>query len=359
MKRLFSRRPTSKSRPQFIEPLEGRQLLSATTRISSVTADNRGEVILSVAGGLDASTVTKSGVQAYTAGPDGQLGTSDDVHLPASVRYSSSLNRITISAQVSADVAYRVRVVSSRVLDSQGRQLDGEFTGAGTQSGNGHTGGIFEFAATRDTSATPTARMYTSAGTISLTLFRSLKPLSVANFLSYANSGKYDNIFMTRNDVENGTPFVEQAGGLKINSSNQIVTVPVNSPVASENTTNGLISNTPYTVALALSGSDANSGTDQFYFNMTNNSFLDNANTTTGQPAFTVFATAANKSSEATLIAVSKKTTVDLGTSPDPSTGVSQVPVNRTGVTSANVNPSADLVVFRRVVVMNKVGAVA
>lgn len=349
MKRLVSRRPTSQSK--FIEPLEGRQLLSVTTRISSVTADNRGEVIMSVTAPLNAATVTKSGVQAYTAGPDGKLGTTDDVHLPASVRYSSSLNRITVNAQVSADVAYRVRIVSSRVKDANGQQIDGEFNGGSSASGNGRAGGIFEFAATRDTSGTPTARLYTSAGTISLTLYRALKPISVANFLNYANSGDYDGIFVTR-AYPNSSPFVEQLGGLKVNGSNQVVEVPDGSPIPSEFNTNGVITNGAYTVAFALSGSSNNTATNEFFFNQQNNgSNLDNQN-----GGFTVFATANNKSSIATIKAIAAKQEVDLS-SLNNTELLNQVPVNSTY--DGTLNPSQDLVVIRRVVTMNKVGAVA
>src|SRR5881394_2155889 len=72
--------------PMNVEPLEGRQLLSAAIR--GISTDNRGMVMLGVTADLVAKTVNSKTVQILTAGADGKLGTHDDVHRKAKVHYS-------------------------------------------------------------------------------------------------------------------------------------------------------------------------------------------------------------------------------------------------------------------------------
>jgi cyclophilin family peptidyl-prolyl cis-trans isomerase len=126
-----------------------------------------------------------------------------------------------------------------------------------------------------------------------LQLFPSNAPKTVSNFLAYANDGAYENMLIHRSVPG----FVIQTGGYEYDGK----AIPVwTNIVPSEY---GL-SNIRGTVAMALSGSDSNSATDQWFINLTNNSStLDDTNTaniptygTNGvitfsrNPPFTVFA---------------------------------------------------------------------
>jgi len=122
----------------------------------------------------------------------------------------------------------------------------------------------------------PVYRFFTNLGNIDVTLTPSLAPMTVANFISYVNSGAYVNTIFHR--LVNG--FVAQAGGFQLQNGT-IVTTPTNAPVMNEfNVTNGI-----NTIAMAKLGTDPNSATSQWFFNLAaNGSQLD------GQDGgFTVF----------------------------------------------------------------------
>jgi cyclophilin family peptidyl-prolyl cis-trans isomerase len=116
--------------------------------------------------------------------------------------------------------------------------------------------------------------MQTPLGNIPLQLTNSQTPLTVANFLTYITNGEY-----TPTIIQRSAPgFVLQGGGTKPDGSN-------NASVASLQGEPG-ISNTTGTIAMALS-SGPNSGTNQWFINLANNSqYLDGTND--GGP-FTVF----------------------------------------------------------------------
>src|SRR5262249_55504620 len=100
-----------------------------------------------------------------------------------------------------------------------------------------------------------TVTFNTSAGPINVTLFDTTAPQTVANFLDYAQSGAYDNIFFSRL-MSN---FVLQGGGaaLQTNASGSvtgITGVPVNGTVPNEFGA----SNTADTIAMALSSDQNN-----------------------------------------------------------------------------------------------------
>jgi cyclophilin family peptidyl-prolyl cis-trans isomerase len=118
----------------------------------------------------------------------------------------------------------------------------------------------------------------TSAGPINVELFDTKAPQTVANFLDYLKSGAYTNSIFHRLV----TNFVIQGGGFTFNSqTNNLDTIPTNPPVQNEFGT----SNTIGTIAMAKVGSDPNSATDQFFFNLADNSKnLDSQN-----GGFTVF----------------------------------------------------------------------
>jgi cyclophilin family peptidyl-prolyl cis-trans isomerase len=120
----------------------------------------------------------------------------------------------------------------------------------------------------------------TSQGGIDLLLDDQQTPLTVANFLNYVNSGRYNSTIFHRS-VSN---FVIQGGGFGFDPNlTSFPAVQTDAPVLNEPG----ISNTVGTVAMAKLGNDPNSATSQFFFNLADNSSnLDNQN-----GGFTVFAT--------------------------------------------------------------------
>jgi cyclophilin family peptidyl-prolyl cis-trans isomerase len=123
-----------------------------------------------------------------------------------------------------------------------------------------------------------TVQLLTSDGPINIQLFDGQAPQTVANFLNYVQSGRYnDDIFHRL--VSN---FVLQGGGFTL-TTNPTSLVPVVTDPAVQNEFN--LPNIQGTVALAKLGNDPNSGTSQFFFNLTDNTKnLDNQN-----GGFTVF----------------------------------------------------------------------
>ncbi|MFO0788389.1 MAG: peptidylprolyl isomerase [Pirellulales bacterium] len=143
--------------------------------------------------------------------------------------------------------------------------------------------------------------------TIFLELFDD-RPLNVANFLAYVNSGQYDGSFMHRLALNPSTfnPFVIQGGGYYPQlvsepnvpaaevhySLNPNATVDLDGNYSTPNpTVTGEAGNAPLrsnvkgTISMALS-TGPNSGTSQWFINLDSNTFLDSASS--GGP-FTVF----------------------------------------------------------------------
>jgi peptidyl-prolyl cis-trans isomerase A (cyclophilin A) len=131
------------------------------------------------------------------------------------------------------------------------------------------------------TAAQPSAwatmvRIETPRGPVDIELLDSEAPLTVANFLSYVNSGAYNNTFVHRSMPG----FVLQAGGYSFPA---LTHIPINAPV--QNEFSPLRSNVRGTVAMAKVGGNANSATSEWFVNLANNSAnLDNQN-----GGFTVF----------------------------------------------------------------------
>lgn len=134
-----------------------------------------------------------------------------------------------------------------------------------SQNTNGNSNG--------DNDPMPRIRVNTTSGSFVITLNRTAAPKTVANMLAYVDDGFFNNLLVHR--VVPG--FVVQAGGF---AAGLIERQPTRDPVQSEST-NGL-SNRRGTVSMALRGGDPNSGTTQFFVNLTDNTFLDTQN-------FTVF----------------------------------------------------------------------
>ncbi|MFZ1220101.1 MAG: peptidylprolyl isomerase [Chthoniobacterales bacterium] len=135
-----------------------------------------------------------------------------------------------------------------------------------------------------DAGVTDAVRMTTAVGSIDIELFGKDKPITVANFLKYIDQGRYFVFDSTANQtassfIHRSAPgFVIQGGGYvgTVNPSptpgsannnalpTQVLTFP---PIQNEP---GL-SNQRGTIAMAQSGSDANSATSQWFINLADN----------------------------------------------------------------------------------------
>ena len=107
-------------------------------------------------------------------------------------------------------------------------------------------------------------KLQTNFGTIVLELDAPKAPETVKNFLSYVESGHYDNTIFHR--VIDG--FMIQGGGFEPGMKQK----PTNAPIQNE-AANGL-KNDRYTIAMARTG-DPHSATAQFFVNTVDNGFLD------------------------------------------------------------------------------------
>lgn len=125
--------------------------------------------------------------------------------------------------------------------------------------------------------AAPLVRLESNLGTFEMELLETNAPVTTANFLSYADSGRYDGTIVHRSVPD----FVLQAGGFALRG-NSLVQVPTFGTITNEP---GL-SNLRGTVAMAKLGGDPHSATSQWFINLGDNaSTLDSQN-----GGFTVFA---------------------------------------------------------------------
>jgi peptidyl-prolyl cis-trans isomerase A (cyclophilin A) len=128
----------------------------------------------------------------------------------------------------------------------------------------------------------------TSLGTIEVNLFDNTTPKTVANFLTYVDSGAYANNVVHRSISD----FVVQGGGFQytgpvsLSASNQFTLDPVE--VGQSVVNEPKLSNVRGTIAMAKRANDPNSATSQWFINLKDNSGgsakLDSSN-----GGFTVF----------------------------------------------------------------------
>jgi peptidyl-prolyl cis-trans isomerase A (cyclophilin A) len=110
----------------------------------------------------------------------------------------------------------------------------------------------------------PLVMMETNMGNVKLELFQKEAPISVKNFLDYANSGFFSDTIFHR-VIAN---FMIQGGGFTTNFKQK----PTNAPIKNE-ADNGL-KNQRGTLAMARTGI-VDSATAQFFINVINNDFLN------------------------------------------------------------------------------------
>jgi len=265
-----------------------------------------------------------------------------------------------------AGTPYSFKVSSQSVTDASCTRIDGEFNGPGVISGNGAAADDLVFLSKRDKTA-GTARFFTVGGNIDVSLDATNTPLTFANFLHYANSGLYDFTYFHR-AVVSPTPFIIQGGGFSASLTNDtaagLSTITAIGPVKNEFHT----SNTRGTIAMAkipatdqagnpIPGGGPDSATDQFFFNLGDNSSnLDNQN-----GGVTVFGTGKGPRSPAALDAIAALPAKDLSAAatatPDIAGNLSEAPVVNSAATAATLHPLTDLAIIRRVAVLNKVVA--
>lgn len=121
-------------------------------------------------------------------------------------------------------------------------------------------------------------KLTTNYGTFSIELNAEKAPLTVANFLSYVESGFYQQVIFHR--VIDG--FMIQGGGFDTDMRQK----PTQPPVKNE-ANNGL-SNEKYTIAMART-SDPDSASAQFFINVANNQFLNHTAPTAQGWGYCVF----------------------------------------------------------------------
>ncbi|MFT3665552.1 peptidylprolyl isomerase [Piscinibacter sp.] len=114
-------------------------------------------------------------------------------------------------------------------------------------------------------------KLATSAGDIVVELDAAKAPKSVANFVEYVKAGHYDGTVFHR-VIPN---FMIQGGGMTPDMNEKATRAPI--PLESGN---GL-ENRRGTIAMART-MDPNSATAQFFINVTDNAFLDKANSRDG-----------------------------------------------------------------------------
>jgi peptidyl-prolyl cis-trans isomerase B (cyclophilin B) len=110
----------------------------------------------------------------------------------------------------------------------------------------------------------PMVKLHTNHGAITLELDQAKAPLTVANFLSYVDSGHYSNTLFHR--VIDG--FMIQGGGMEPGMKEKDTQAPV------KNEANNGLKNDAYTVAMART-SEPHSASSQFFINIANNDFLN------------------------------------------------------------------------------------
>ena len=124
----------------------------------------------------------------------------------------------------------------------------------------------------------PAIEVVTSEGTFIVELDEQQAPTSVSNFCAYAKSGHYDGTIFHR--VIPG--FMIQGGGFDDTMQQKSTRSPI------KNEANNGLHNEKGTIAMART-SDPHSATAQFFINLKDNDFLDNASDTPQGWGYAVF----------------------------------------------------------------------
>jgi cyclophilin family peptidyl-prolyl cis-trans isomerase len=179
----------------------------------------------------------------------------------------------------------------------------------------------------------------TNQGPITVELFDKQAPRTVANFFNYVTSGRYDNSIFHRLDHTQSVQ-VLQGGGFTFTSDGATTTLPAIPTDPAVQNEFGM-SNTQGTLAMART-SQVNSATDQFFFNLADNSSnLDHQN-----GGFTVFGKVAGPADLATLNFLAQ-TPTSMQASP-----FNQIPLNNyTGTNFPSDATAANFLIIQNVTV--------
>ncbi len=140
-----------------------------------------------------------------------------------------------------------------------------------------HTAAVFALAFLPQVSSATVVEFQTVLGNFEVNLYDNTTPQTVANFLNYVNNGRYTNSVIHRS-VPN---FVAQGGGFTYDMALPLNDVPAFAAVVNEPE----LANVRGTIAMAKLGSDPNSATSQWFFNLADNT----ANLDVQNGGFTVF----------------------------------------------------------------------
>jgi uncharacterized protein (TIGR03437 family) len=143
----------------------------------------------------------------------------------------------------------------------------------------------------------PMVKFKTNLGDIDVVLLPASAPKTVENFLRYLRRGAYENTIIHR--LVSG--FVAQGGGYALRN-NDFPKIPSDPPVVNEYR----LSNVRGTMAMAKLGNNPNSATNEWFFNLSDNS----ANLNNQNGGFTVFARVANDASLAVMDRIGSLPTV-------------------------------------------------
>lgn len=128
------------------------------------------------------------------------------------------------------------------------------------------------------THAETKAVIETNMGQITLSLDEKKAPITVANFVSYAEKGFYNNTIFHR-VIDN---FMIQGGGFTASLLQKQTAAPI------KNEANNGLKNTIGTIAMARTH-QPHSASSQFFINLNNNAFLDHKNDTAEHYGYAVF----------------------------------------------------------------------
>ncbi len=337
---------------KHMEPLETRRLFASPV-VEVMYADNRGEVQIKFDQPLNPATVNTRSVFVFLPGPDNEFLTADDVKVTGRVKLITGGQRVWFrpaeEVPFAPGSAYAFIIKASRVRSAAGERIDGEFNGIGTPSGDGTPGGDVALLSHRDKGVNTRARFSTQVGNIDVELFGDQTPANVANFLSYANDGSYDNTVVQRNLPG----FIWQTGGYKVSPTNQFEEISAKTPVINEpsptQATRGTIS-----LARPDDGNPATDdrGTNQFFFNLVNNE----SNLGSQNGGFTEFGEVTGTGGLAAMDALAGFPTID--GDPDRNPGIfDNLAVQNSSKTlnDAVTDPQGTLVIIRRVAIRNKI----
>lgn len=264
--KISSRRNVHASEVCQLERLEQREMLAAGPHVTSLFADNRGQISIRFDQAMDPKTITQHSVQLIVTTSRGNV-----IKAPKTIKLSTNQKLLTITADNStADRAYSLKLVASTVKSVDGVKLDGEFVAFNKPSGNGVAGGDYYFSATPYSNKF-IARFTTSLGSFDVQLFHDQTPITVQNFLSYANRGLYDMSFIHNSEES------LFAGG-SWNVVNHVYTPIERDAMIQNEAQPGDPGNIRGTIAMNKLAGNVNSATNEWFFNTANNRYLDTAN---------------------------------------------------------------------------------